>query len=69
MIANSIKTQADTMNPAVEWLSRNPTLYGYELAYQAMEYLKSLWNTVNMNSSALSSKSSAARLCVWAGPL
>ena len=46
MIANSIKTQADTMNPAVEWLSRNPTLYGYELAYQAMEYLKSLWNTV-----------------------
>lgn len=45
MIANSIKTQADVMNPAVTWISRAPSLYSYQLAFKGMEYFKALWCT------------------------
>ena len=38
MFTESIKTAADTMNPAVQWLSRNPTFYPYEMAWKGMEY-------------------------------
>lgn len=46
MVANSVKTQADVMNPAVKWLSRGPTLYSFELAFRGMEYPKALWYTI-----------------------
>lgn len=46
MIANSIKTQADTMNPAVTWISNAPSVYSYQLAFRGMEYIKAFLNTV-----------------------
>lgn len=46
MISNAVKTQTDTMNPAVQWLSRSPTLYGFQLAFMGMEYPKAFLHTV-----------------------
>lgn len=45
MISNSLKTQNDLINPAVEWLSRNPSFYSYKVAFKAMEFPKTLYNT------------------------
>lgn len=46
MVSNAVKTQSDLMTPAVQWLSRNPTLYSFKYAFQAMDYQTSLMNTV-----------------------
>lgn len=45
MISNALKTRADVINPAVEWIPRQPSLYSFQVAFHAMEYFKSLWNT------------------------
>ena len=45
MISNALKTRADVINPAVEWIARSPSLYSFNIAFRAMDYLKSLWNT------------------------
>lgn len=45
MISNAVKTRADVINPAVEWIAREPSLYSFSIAFRAMEYAKSLWNT------------------------
>ena len=46
MISNAVKTQTDIMNPAVQWISREPSLYSFQVAYAAMEYPTALMNTV-----------------------
>lgn len=46
MVCNAVKTQTDTMDPAVQWLSRAPTLYGFKLAFEGMEYMKSFGYTI-----------------------
>ena len=46
MVCNAVKTQTDTMDPAVQWLSRAPTLYGFKLAFEGMEYMKSFGYTM-----------------------
>ena len=46
MIAESVKIQSDTLNPAVKWFSLAPTLYSYKVAWISMDYLHSLINTV-----------------------
>ncbi len=46
MISNSVKSQSDVINPAVEWIARNPTLYSFDIAFKAMEYGPSLMNTI-----------------------
>ncbi len=46
MIANSVKVTSDTVNPAVNWFSLSPTVYSYEVAFTAMDYMKSLFITI-----------------------
>lgn len=46
MISSSLKTQTDVINPAVQWLPRNPSFYSFKIAFEAMEFPKSLWNTI-----------------------
>ena len=46
MISNSVKTQADIMNPAVRWISHSPSLYSFKLAFDGMQYTKALKNTL-----------------------
>lgn len=46
MISNSLKTKSDLINPAVDWLSRNPSVYSFRVAFEAMEFPKTLMNTV-----------------------
>lgn len=46
MICNSVKTQADVMNPAVTWLPHSPSFYSFKLAFQGMEYPRALINTL-----------------------
>lgn len=46
MISTSVKVRSDTLDPAVKWLSAAPTLYGYKVAWIAMDYMTSLKNTV-----------------------
>ncbi len=45
MISNAFMTRADTLNPVVEWISRNPSFYSFKVAFNAMEYPTSLLNT------------------------
>jgi len=45
MISNSVKTQSDTMSPAVKWISRNPSFYSFKIAIKALDFWKSLKNT------------------------
>lgn len=45
MIANSVKITSDTLNPAVKWFSLSPTVYSYQVAFMAMDYMKSLFIT------------------------
>lgn len=47
MIANSVKVTSDTLNPAVKWFSMSPTFYSYEVAFKAMDYMRSLFVTVS----------------------
>lgn len=49
MIANSVKITSDTLNPAVKWFSLAPTAYSYEVAFKAMDYMKSLFITFSFN--------------------
>ena len=46
MVSNSVKTGSDLLNPAVEWLSKSPSLYSYKIAYEAMNFPKSFLITV-----------------------
>lgn len=46
MISNSVKVQADTLNPAVNLFSRTPTLYSFKAAFVALDFFPSLGNTV-----------------------
>lgn len=46
MITHSIMTKADTMNPAVHWLSQAPALYSFEIAFKGMAYPKAFLATV-----------------------
>ena len=45
MLSNALKTRADVINPSVKWLSRTPSFYSFEIAFRAMEYGKSFYNT------------------------
>ena len=42
MVTTSIKTLSELNNPAVHWISRNPTLEGYRIAMPIMGYLDGL---------------------------
>ena len=46
MVANAVKTQSDVMNPAVNWISHSPSLYSFKLAFEGMQYMKALKNTM-----------------------
>lgn len=46
MVSNSVKTGSDLLNPAVEWLSKSPSLYSYKIAYETMNFPKSFLITV-----------------------
>ena len=46
MLSNAVKTQSDLMTPAVQWISRNPTLFSFTYAFEAMQYPTALKNTV-----------------------
>lgn len=46
MLSNAFKTRADVINPAVVWISKNPSVYSFEIAFKAMEYPKAFLNTL-----------------------
>lgn len=46
MISESVKTNEDIVNPAVNWISRSPSLYSYIIAFKSMDYWNSFKNTV-----------------------
>lgn len=41
-----IKSQTDTMNPVVHWISRNPSLYSLKIAWNSLDLKNSLTNTI-----------------------
>lgn len=45
MVSESLKTNQDIINPAVNWISRSPSLYSYKIAFKSLDYLNSLKNT------------------------
>ena len=46
MVTTSIKTLSELNNPAVKWISRSPTLWGYDMALQVMGYWRGLRSSV-----------------------
>ena len=46
MLSNALRTTADYIDPSVVWVPKNITMKNFSDAFKAMDYVKSLTNTL-----------------------